>query len=67
MQELILYSTGCPRCKVLESKLNALGIPYRTETDINAMLDLGLMSAPALSVDGKVLNFMEAVQWLNRQ
>ena len=27
--EVVLYSSGCPKCQVLESKLMAKGIPFK--------------------------------------
>ena len=63
--EIILYTTHCPKCKVLEAKLNLKDIPYEECTDVDKMQSLGMMSAPTLSVDGKLLQFKEAVDWIN--
>ena len=65
--ELILYSTGCPKCKILEKKLNETGVLFTTNTNVDEMLSLGLSSAPALSVDGKLMNFTEAMKWLRER
>lgn len=62
-----LYSTGCPKCRILEKKLSDEGIAYEKHTDVDEMLKLGLMSAPALGVDGKLLDFASAVQWIKQQ
>ena len=45
---MILYSTGCPRCRVLQRKLDEAGISYEVNSDIERMKALGLRSAPAL-------------------
>jgi small redox-active disulfide protein 2 len=56
-----IYGSGCSKCKSLaanaESAAQALGITYEIEkvTDINAIIDAGVMRTPALSVDGKVM------------
>ena len=62
-----LYSTGCPRCKVLEKKLEQRGIIFETVTSIEEMLVLGFAQAPVLCVDQHYYDFGQAVQWLNEQ
>lgn len=62
-----LYSTGCPKCKILETKLNKKNIKYQEFTDVNKMLDMGIKSVPYLEVDGKLMNFTEANDWVNKQ
>lgn len=64
---ITLYSTGCPKCRVLEKKLEAEEIEYTKVDDENVMIEKGFMSAPMLDVDGKVMNFKEAVDWLNKE
>lgn len=60
-----LFSTNCPRCKVLETKLKQNDIKYEVETDINTMLGLGIKSAPCLlTEDGELLEFTAALRWL---
>lgn len=63
--EIIFYSTHCPRCRVLEMKLKQKNIHYTEENDVEKMLSLNIKSAPALGVNGDILNFAEAVRWLN--
>lgn len=55
-----VLGSGCPKCKVLEQnvrnaveelKLNADVVKV---TDINKMVEYGIMSSPALVVDGEV-------------
>ena len=65
---ITLYSTNCPKCKVIEIKLNQLGIQYNVNTDLNIMKQKGLASAPYLELeDGTLLNFMEARNWMQQQ
>ena len=64
---VIFYSTHCPRCKVLEVKLQKKGIEYEEHNDKQEMLALGLQSAPALSVDGQLMTFKAAIDWINAQ
>lgn len=62
-----LYTTACPKCEVLKSKLDAKGIQHETIKGAKAIQELGYMSAPLLEVDGEVLEFGDAVEWVNRQ
>ena len=62
--DVVIYSTGCPKCKVLESKLEASGIPYKIVSDIDAITEKGFMEAPVLEVDGLTYDFTEAIQWV---
>ena len=57
---IVLYSTHCPRCAVLEKKLEAKGIKFEVETSVDDMLALGITQVPMLRVDDKLLNFSEA-------
>lgn len=68
--EVKLYSTRCPKCKVIETKLNNKGIDYQLELDIDRINEFakeeGITSAPILVVDGEALDFTHANTWLNR-
>lgn len=61
------YTTHCPRCNVLKKKLDASGIEYDTNEDVDEMLAKGYQSAPFLEVDGTSMNFKEAVNWIKEQ
>ncbi len=63
--KVILYTTHCPKCKVLTAKLKAKGVNYEEVTDVDVMRDRGFMSAPMLEVDGKIMTFVEAIKWVN--
>lgn len=67
MDTIILYSTGCPRCRVLETKLKEKNIDYVLKNDVDEMLEKGIQSVPALEVNGNILHFKEALQWVNKQ
>lgn len=61
-----LYSTHCPKCNVLKSKLQASGIEFEECVDIKKMSDMGMMQAPMLDTgDGKPIGFSAAVKWVN--
>lgn len=65
--KIILYSTDCPKCHVLEKKLESKGIKFNIEKDINVMEEKGFMSAPMLEIDGEIKDFNDAVVWVNEQ
>ncbi len=55
-----ILGTGCPKCKQLaenaEAAAKELGIQYEIEkvTDINKIMEFGVMMTPALAIDGTV-------------
>ncbi len=63
--KVILYSTHCPKCNVLEKKLNQNYIPYEEVNDVNVMRKKGFLSAPMLEVDGEIMDFKTANNWIN--
>lgn len=62
---VILYSTHCPRCIVLKSKLNQKNISYKEINDIEIMKEKGYLSVPVLEVDNKIMNFKEAFNYID--
>lgn len=62
-----MYSTHCPKCKILEAKLKQKNIEYEECSDITEMLNKGIQTVPVLEVEGKMLNFSEAVRWINER
>jgi len=61
MKDIKILGTGCPKCKKLEEltekAAKELGIDYRIEkvTELNEIMDFGVMVTPALAVDGKIM------------
>lgn len=64
---IVLYSTHCPKCNVLESKLKQKNISFEENNDVELMTQKGFMTVPMLEVDGVVYNFKEAVEWIGEQ
>ena len=64
---IVLYSTGCPRCIVLKKKLIQKNISYEECNDTNEMIKLGIEQVPVLSINGQLLNFMDANSWINER
>lgn len=64
---IILYSTGCPKCNVLKTKLKQKNIPYEEITDVEEMQRLGITNVPVLKIsDAEMLSFVEANQYINK-
>lgn len=64
---IVLYSTHCPKCQVLEKKLDQKNIKYDIVDNEELMVNKGFINVPVLEIDGKELNFKEAVEWVTRQ
>ena len=69
--EVTLYSTGCPKCKVLKKKLEAANIKYTEVTDTDKIYQIckstGLDSVPIIAIeDGHILDFNRAIAWVKQ-
>ena len=62
---ITLYTTHCPRCKVLKAKLDSEKLDYEVVEGEEAIREKGFVTTPLLEVDDKVLTFAEAMQWVN--
>lgn len=67
IMKIILYTMDCPKCKVLEMKLDKKHIKYDVCKDLEVMQQKGFVSAPMLEVDGVAYNFSESIKWVNSQ
>jgi small redox-active disulfide protein 2 len=60
MKKIQILGTGCAKCQALthnaEAAAKSLGLPYELQkvTEIPAIMQFGVMSTPALAVDGVV-------------
>ena len=63
---VVLYSTHCPKCIILEKKLKSIKIDYTVETDIDLMTSKGFTSVPMLEVNGKIMDFKAAIKWIDK-
>lgn len=64
---ITLYSTGCPKCRVIEAKLEQKGIEYQVDNNIDILVEKGFISVPVLDVDGEFMDFTKANKWINEQ
>lgn len=65
--KIILYTTHCPKCNILMTKLNDKQISYTVCEDVEAMVALGFDTVPVLEVEGEYMEFKAAVDWVNKQ
>ena len=60
MKKLLILGTGCSKCKRLleqvEQAANELALEHEIEkvTDLQEIISFGVMTTPALAVDGQV-------------
>ena len=66
---VVLYTIDCPNCLVLEKKLKQKNIDFLKVSDTNVIVAKGFgdSSFPILEVDGVVMNYKTAIQWVNNQ
>lgn len=67
MAKIILYSTNCPKCNVLEKKLQSKNINFEICNDVDLMLSKGIQQAPYLEIDNELMDFSKAVKWVNEK
>ncbi|MDO6441512.1 MULTISPECIES: thioredoxin family protein [unclassified Marinobacter] len=59
--KITIYGSGCSKCKQLtvnaEEAANELGLSYEVEkvTDVNAIIDAGIMRTPALALNDEIV------------
>lgn len=63
--EIVMFSTNCPKCKILESKLQNKGIYYTKNMSLETLKALGFDEVPVLKVGDKYYHFADAVKWIN--
>ena len=64
---VILYSTGCPKCNILKKKLADAKIDYKVVEDVDVMVSKGLKEVAWLEVDGNLMNFVDSSKWINER
>lgn len=64
-KDIILYSTGCPKCEILKKKMGEKNISYTEINDIDIMNEKNITFVPMLEIEGKLLNYKESVSFVN--
>lgn len=66
-ENVVLYSTGCPKCKILERRLGDKNVEYSENNSVDEMISLGFTELPVLKVGEDMLSFKDALAWVNQQ
>lgn len=61
---VILYTSGCGKCIVLQRKLEDAGISFKRETDLSKLVKNGILNLPILEVNGEMYNFSRALKFI---
>ena len=65
---MTLYSTNCPKCKMLEKRLYQI-CDFDLVTDIDKVVEIAkkfnIKSAPILVIDDKAYNFEQSMKMIN--
>lgn len=62
---MVLYSNGCPRCKILESKLKNKGLEFKKSDDADIVISNGFRTFPILEIEGEFMSYKDANDWVN--
>lgn len=55
----------CPKCKVLKKKMDGKSIQYTECDDVNVLISKHVEFTPMLEVDGVMMDYAEAIKWVN--
>ena len=61
-----LYTTHCPKCKILEERLNEKKVKYEVIDNIDELQKMNFKSVPNLEIDGKIYNYLDSIRYLNK-
>lgn len=66
MEEHILYTTHCPKCRILEKKLADKGVSFKICDSRDELSAAKINSVPVLQLpDGTKLDYLAAVKYVN--
>ncbi len=65
MNEIILYSTPtCGQCKYIKKLLIDSGVDFKENNSQEEMIQKGILSLPALEINGKLLAYNDVLKWI---
>ena len=64
---VVLYTTNCPKCRILKQKLEESGVDFQTIDDIESMTKRGMTTSPMLGVDDELFGFSQALIWMEER
>ena len=66
---MILYTTGCPNCRLLDRTLNKLGIKFEINNSFDSeelAKKTGIFSAPILFYEDNYYNFYQSMELIKK-
>lgn len=67
MSKVVLHHQDtCGQCRAVEMMLKKNGIEFESNKDVEKMKAMGIMSTPALEVDGEILKGKEIINWIKK-
>jgi len=61
---MILYSNGCPKCNILQKKLEEKGLVFEKTDNLEVIILKGFRTAPVLYNGKEFLDFGKAIKWI---
>lgn len=61
---ITLYSTGCPKCNLLERRLTNDKIEFTVSNNIDKLIEMGFQTAPVLQINDQFVEYGEAMKML---
>lgn len=65
MKKFILFSNGCPRCKVLKNKLIEKNIDFEISDNFDEIIQKNFQTVPVLKIDNDYFQFSDAIKVVN--
>lgn len=63
---ITLYSTGCPKCQILEKRLKKNNFNFTISDDVNILIEKGFQSAPVMAVGKLFFDYGSAMNLLKK-
>lgn len=65
---IVIYTQdGCPKCNILKKKMNNKNIEYTECNDVDILISKGIEFTPMLEVENKMMDYTNAVKWVNER
>lgn len=61
---ITLYSTGCPKCNILDGRLTKDKIEFTISNNIEKLVEMGFQNAPVLQIDDNFMSYEDAMKLL---
>ena len=63
---ITLYSTGCPKCQVLEKRLKKNNLDFIISNDVDILIEKGFQSDPVMAVGKLFYDYTSAMNLLKK-